>query len=256
MRATYHLLDGALLKDVDWFAHISQSPDAIALYQDLGEDAMHVGPWLVPANSGPLGTVALPLTHGISTITTQASVEQLVQHLHQIRHIQTDDGQSFYLRYADTRTLSAITQAWPAKLQAAIKGPIDDWQYTDRYAQPVHFAKDVPQQLAPLQKIKLAQFEALINAGQADRIALELQEFNEADLQPVTNAAQFSYIEQAIHFVEKPKVGRYSLQIEIARQAVLTQGRALQNPQFIALVEQAMDGGDNAPVTDWKEQKT
>jgi hypothetical protein len=255
MMTAYHLLDASLLKDLDWFQSITASADAVALYQDLGEEAMGVGPWLVPTQSGAVGAAALPQAHGISTITTQASLEQLVQHLHQIRQIQTDDGQSFYLRFADTRTLSAVTQAWPAKLQAAIKGPIDEWRYTDRYQARIEFAKDVPQNLKALPQLKLAQFEGLINAGQADRIALELQDFNEADLHPVTDAQQFSHVQAAVKYIEKHGIQRHQIQIELTRQAVLTDGRALQNAHFIALVEQVRTNGEFAAITDWNESR-
>lgn len=254
MMVTYYLLDGSLLKDLDWFQNLTQSADAIALYQDLGEEAIGVGPWLVPARSADVSAVKLPQSHGISTITTQASLEQLVQHLHQIRQIRTDDGQSFYLRFADTRTLNAITQAWPAKLQAAIKGPVNDWKYVDRYKKPIHFAKDLPQNLAALPLLKLAQFEALVNAGRADRFALELQDFNETNLHPVTDAQQFNNVELAVKFVEKEGIQRYALQIEIARKSVLTQGRALQNTQFVALVKQVQTNGEFIAITDWKER--
>ncbi len=254
MMMAYHLLDASLLKDVDWFQSLIASADAVALYQDLGDEAMGVGPWLVPAQSGAVGATALPQTHGISIIATQASLDKLVQHLHHIRQIQTDDGQSFYLRFADTRTLSAITQAWPPKLQAAVKGPIDQWHYTDRYQASIEFAKDAPQNLSTLPQLKLAQFEALVNAGQADSIALELQEFDEQGLQPVTNAQQFSHVVSAAKFIEKHGIQRHQIQIELARQAVLTQGRALQNAQFTDLVEKVRTSGEFAAITNWKER--
>jgi hypothetical protein len=254
MMTTYHLLDGSLLGELPWFQNLTQSADAVALYEDLGPEAVSVGPWLVPVTSGRVGVVGLPQCHGVSTLSTEASAEQLLAHLYSIRQVQTDDGQSFYFRFADTRTLSAASRAWKPKLLAAIKGPVQEWLYTDRYQTPIEFAHGVAQTTAALPQLKLAQFEALINAGQADRIALELQELNEPELQPVTQAQQFRSVEGAVKLMQQHEISRYPVQIEIARKAVLTQGHALDHAEFIALCKKAQLNGHFEAITNWEQR--
>jgi Domain of unknown function (DUF4123) len=252
MKANYFLVDASVLRGHSLLGQVKQDPYSIALYQDLGEEAESIGPWLVPAQSMRLPVLALPQRHGVSEICTHADMPTVVQHFADIRYLQTDDGQQFYFRYADMRTLQAAERALPGTAIASLKGCITHWHYTNRDNARCEFAADRPGTDQPLPPLRLAQFEALVKAGAADRLALSLQELTEPGLDPVVNAQQFKYTETALRYIEKHAIQHYPLQVEIAKQIVLSQANALQSPKFDSQVARAVKNGDvnlMAPLT-------
>lgn len=244
MKADYFLVDASVLRGHPLLGQVQQNPRAVALYQDLGEEAQSIGPWLVPAQGIVLPVLALPQRHGLSEICTSADMQTVAQHFADIRYLQTDDGQQFYFRYADMRTLQAAERALPGKAIASLKGCITHWLYTDRDNARCEFAADRPGTAQPLPPLQLAQFEALVEAGAADRLALSLQELTEPGLDPVANAQQFKYTETALRYIQKHAIEHFPLQVEIAKQIVLSQASVLQSPEFDRQVARAVKNGD------------
>lgn len=230
------MIDAAVVRGtlaVSWL----KRPNAINLYADLSPEAAGVAPWLVPEPlSDNLGTLSLPARYGCSQIVSDASLDEVVTHLRQLRHLQTSDRQRFYFRFADTRVLQAREQAWPQPMLARIKGPINRWTWHDRRGVLCAVAPEVAGIRRPLEVLSLAQFQALIDAGAADRMANALQELREPGLHPVQDADQFHHVEAAVAFMGTEPPYGWTVQRAIARQAVLTQGRALEDPAFHALL--------------------
>ena len=62
--------------------------------------------------------------------------DALQRHFSNLRYISTADRQRFYLRFADSRSLSALWAVLSMKQQANLMGPIEAWQYFDRDGSP------------------------------------------------------------------------------------------------------------------------
>lgn len=230
------LIDAAVARDTAAVSWLDQ-PTAINLYADMPSEAASVAPWLVPEQTlEALGTLPLPTRYGFSHIASDASLDEVAAHLRQLRHLQTSDGQWFYFRFADTRVLKACQRAWPQPMRARVKGPITRWTWYDRRSVLSSFASEVAGVRGPLGALSLAQFQALIDAGAADRMANALEELRQAGLHPVQNADQFDHVEAAVAFMGAEPPYGWTVQRAIARQAVLTRGRALGDAAFHALL--------------------
>lgn len=221
-----------------WLTH----PEAINLYADLPSQAAAVAPWLVPATSDELAaTLPLPARLGVSLLTTDLDLADLANHLRRLRYLRTSDGQVLYLRFADMRVLQACERAWPASQLARIKGPVERWAYVNRSGVWHAFAPAVRGVAQPLAQVSLRAFEALIEAGAADRMALALEEIDEPGLMPTRDAKQFAMVEQAMAFIREQAaagspVGAWDVQRAVSRQCVLSGGRAIQDASFRELL--------------------
>lgn len=240
------LLDAAMVSNTPAAAWLTQ-PDAINLYADLPAEAAAVAPWLVPATSdGLAAALPLPARLGVSLLATQLDLAALADHLRRLRYLRMADGQEFYLRFADMRVLQACERAWPASQLARIKGLVESWAYVNRSGVWQFFASDVRGVAQPLGPVSLQAFEALIEAGAADRMALALEKLREPDLMPTQHADQFTRVEQALSFMQTriaagEGLAAWEVQRAVARQCVLSDGRVLQDADFIALLARHPD---------------
>lgn len=249
---TLLLVDGAMVGGSPSAQALKLAEQGVALYNDLGEPARATGPWLLPYDEwAQLSEQPLPQRLGMSVVSAKVSVDDLLGHLQSLRTVTMDDGQRFYLRLADTRALTAMMRAWPADLLARIKGPIERWQWVGRGMQVTHFAPDVAGVSRPMPRITLAQFEALVQAGEADRLAAELETMNEPGLQPCRDAEQFHHAQQALGWCAARAITTWRLRCAVARLAVLSGGKVLLDAGFDCAAQQAQHTGEFGCIDAW-----
>jgi hypothetical protein len=185
-------------------------------------------------------------------VNSEVSFEELKEHFVSVRTLTMPDGQRFHLRFADTRALTAMMKAWPTRLLARIKGPITEWNWVDRWGQPQSFAPEVSGDRGSLPLVTLDQFDAVVQAGRADALAADLEALNEAGMQPSHVAAQFQHVQAAVQWCDERQIESWTVRRAIARQAVLSDGGALNDGRFSAAVDEARHLGDCAPVDAWQ----
>lgn len=136
----YWLMDGSALAPSE-VASLARARQIRWLYDHLEDDqAKFVGPVLV-APCVLADEVAAQLqaaearAWAISTLHAQTDFDILGRHLVALRYLHTQDGQRYYLRYADSRCLTALWPVLMASQQRALLGPVQRWVYTDRRMQ-------------------------------------------------------------------------------------------------------------------------
>lgn len=251
---TLHLLaDGALLQDGPLARRLAPEGPGRALYEDLGESAARVGPWLLPwPDDLDLSQVPVPSRFGLSQLQVAVPPDALHQHLRGLRHVSTDDGQRFFLRLADTRALAAMAQAWPADLLAALKGPVQAWRGCDREGQWWNWAPGIKGHSRAMRPLTLSEFEAVVAAGEADRLAAELEGLGESDLKPMHDPQQHRLVSQAVAWLAARAPLPWAWRWTIAWQAVRTGGRALDSAAFEQCLAQARTSGDLSQLRTWR----
>ena len=250
---THHLLvDGALWHDRPPVPGLDLERHGRALYEDLGDAAARVGPWLLPWPADlDLASVPLPTRLGLSQLEVEVSPEALFQHLMRLRQVAMDDGQRFFLRLADTRALAAMAQAWPKDLLAALKGPVLAWRWCDRDGHWVDWVPGLAGCVRPLRALRLSEFEALVSAGEVDRLAAELEGLGEEGLKPVQDPAQHRLVARTVAWLAQREPLPWPWRWSIAWQAVRTDGLALRSADFEQCLAQAWAAGDLALLRAW-----
>jgi Domain of unknown function (DUF4123) len=256
MSNTWWLVDGAMASREAQTQSLLQHIDAIALYADLGEQAASVGPWLLPGDIAiNPANVALPARLGISQLHTDVTLEALLSHAKSIRQIRTDDGQSFFLRFADTRVLHAAAVALAPKHLARIKGPVLEWRCWDRAGTPTTFAPGPVNTKAAASSapvvLSLKAFEALIDAGLPDQMLVMLQELTDPRLTDLHAPARFACLEKAAAFVQQHGIESFAFRRAVARHSVLSGATALTNLGFLEVLKESRQTGQVASLEQW-----
>lgn len=140
MTATHWLIDGGALSDAQW-ALVTQAPTCQPLYAFLHDEAAaRMGPVLVPDGEAAR-TLASSLKAdvarcwAISELRAQVSTQALGRHLAQLAHCWTADGQRFFWRFADGRSMRMVWSALTLVQQLRVLGPVQTWCTTDRSGQ-------------------------------------------------------------------------------------------------------------------------
>ncbi|RTL30436.1 MAG: DUF4123 domain-containing protein [Burkholderiales bacterium] len=108
------------------------------LYDRIPDDqAASVGPVLLGRSTLADSIVAalqadVARAWAISTLHTDVGIDALEHHLATLCYLHTQDGQRYFLRYADSRCLVALWSVLSESQQRALCGPIDRWFYIDR----------------------------------------------------------------------------------------------------------------------------
>lgn len=147
---SYWLLDASALTpaEIDMLRQLAQPH---WLYAHIHDDrAASVGPVLLEMHAG-----AAPLIQtlqgdetrawALSSLHTEADLDSLTRHLTALCYVHTEDGQRYFLRYADSRCLVALWPVLSQTQQAALLGPVRCWSYSDRQGQAQNIRLDEAQ---------------------------------------------------------------------------------------------------------------
>ena len=220
---------------------LRQAPQVRWLYDHVqDEQAASVGPVLVAPCVAADQLAALlqaddARAWAVATLHAQSDFGTLEQHLVAVRYLHTQDGQRYYLRYADSRCLVALWSVLTASQQGALLGPVHGWAYTDRQAQ--------------LQAISLGQ-EAAKTA--VNRFPAQLRLNN----QQLNGLLQSTWPDQLLHSVaeQQPHLGQSltSWQRHTCAQRVCDWLLAEQEDRYPVQVEMLKLSLSNASP-DWDE---
>ena len=134
---TFFLFDGALLHDTALHDHILQEPEIRLLYEDQGPLAARVGPLLLLARQevaemiSQLATSNSELVFGYNLLRSAACLDQIEQHLQQLRFIHAVSGKRYYFRFADGRAFANVWRALSLEQRQAMMGPVQEWHHYD-----------------------------------------------------------------------------------------------------------------------------
>ena len=155
----YWLLDASALTPSE-LVSLRQAPQIRWVYDHIQEEqAAAVGPVLVsPCAYADQLVEQLQADENrawaVATLHTQADFRTLAQHLVAIRYLHTQDGQRYYLRYADSRCIVALWPVLAVSQQRALMGPVQHWAYTDRQVQ--HQAISLGHETLPVAAVRSA----------------------------------------------------------------------------------------------------
>jgi hypothetical protein len=251
----YLLLDGAVLQGHALMQSAQQPNAGTPLYADLGSDASQVGPWLWSEMSlADAGEVKSPARQGVSELHTNSGLSDLLAHFANIRHVETHDGQRYFLRYADMRALAAMRATLDDAQWAFLAGPIHHWAFIDRHGEHrvmMDQAREVSRRSVRGLRLAAKQLGTLLDAGLPDQLCLAVEELDEPSLTPSTNVQQFDRIEAAARLIRQEGIETFAVQRAIARQAVLLGDEVIESSSFRDSIREAEKAGNAHSVDAW-----
>lgn len=142
MTETQWLIDGGALSDAQWH-EVTQAPGCYRLYGFMkDESADRMGPILVPSGEAAAALVDdlkadASRCWAVSELNTDTSPDALARHLTKLVHCWTADGQRFFLRFADGRSMRVVWSALDEAQKLRVLGPVQRWRTTGRMSEAV-----------------------------------------------------------------------------------------------------------------------
>lgn len=254
------LLDAAIWQAAPQFDALTRTANAVPLYADLpSANASQFGPWLLETDAFKAcvpgdGACEPPWRYGISRLVTSASLADLVMHLESQRSIEMEEGDRYYLRYADTRALDTLARVLTLDQVRQLKGPVEHWFYVDRFGEDREFGAGIPadSRRPPVIVLSGGQSTGLLEQQLVAVIAGELAAGNNDPADPHLPAAQYPHIEASAAFVLQHGIEPFEVQRHIATIAIETDGAVFTNARFLAQVELSKASGKWLELMKWR----
>lgn len=167
----------------------------------------------------------------LSFIRSPLPVEVLCERWQKLLEVETEDSQSYLMRFADTRVLPALAEQ--KDIWNRLATDITTWWTVGRNGSLT--ALDMPQTPehddSPL-RISNDSLSALLEAGEVDAMAEYMYEYFPDLLATRDGAANYRLLAQATALYDKHGIQGASEQYALGVAVLLTEGRLLANPAF------------------------
>ncbi|NBA95429.1 DUF4123 domain-containing protein [Pseudomonas sp. R5(2019)] len=258
----YYLFDGALLNSTapSW---LLEQPGLYRLYDDLGEQAASVGPWLLPTTDPVNEYTRTLLTSGTeqrfacSGLTCRAPLPALLEHLRALRYLQSGGTQRYYFRYADGRAFSDLWRTLTPAQRRATLGPINTWNHLDLTGNVHKALAPHPDEVAaevslPL-RLQPQQWHQLIENGRIGELFDATAQID--DGLPPHGQPHERYHWTCQTYAWLRRMGVESVPVQVAANRVIwqTAGLLLKQEQFQSALLQAQRSGDISRVLEFAQ---
>ena len=197
--------------------------------------------------------------HGRPMLSLLASTwpaKKLIEFWQALLEVNTEDQDSYLLRFADTRVLPAIANE--LAIWKRLAAPIGAWCTMGRDGQPLALTPPATPVYGddPL-TIDNACLSRLLQASQADAMADYAHEYFPDLLRPRDGATNYALLAQVSRLCDKHAMDGASEQYALALAALLTDGRLLEHPDldgWLSGKAWQTQGMEDA-LADWMEEK-
>jgi hypothetical protein len=253
------LLDGALMRGIIDCSPLLQGPTAEAIYGDLGLEAASAGPILtieqIAPNEQSQTTTAdrRAWQYGRAQISALDDLLSVASHLRAHRYLFTHDGQRFFLRYADARSLLVVWSILDKQQRQTLLGPIKRWEVRDSEDRPVALEASVANEASDAEIVLngLAT-EALTQAMWPWNLLAAAEEADSSIVERDSDADKLLWCQRASALARRGHSScAFAVETAVAVALIRSGGQASRNPQLIEAIKEAGRSGDPAAVQYW-----
>lgn len=257
------LFDGAIVPMDRITSIIRDGYPGCCLYEDLGDEARRVSPWLLSLPS-PAEDLAVEMSgsritaHGVNRLSAQTSIRTVALHLKRLQAVFADN-KPYYLRYADGRSLADLWEVLNPIQRAILLGPVKAWESCpadtpSRYIAARDNHELSPDKMLPL-RLSTEQFCRLMRAQRdTQRWTTWLK------MQPALVAG---YTLEELRYLSK-RTGAWlrvredalppRLVHAVGVAALRSKGEVFEHPGFADAVRHGVESGDRRPIDSWLQQ--
>jgi len=259
------MFDGALMRDEIDVQHLVQSGGAVAVYADFGEEAAAAGPVLMPADlapsvrSEPRASLASlrARRYGRAALTTDVTVEELAAHLRSIRSLHTADGQRFFFRMADSRSLEMLWTVLDEQQRGALLGPVAAWSFTDASGVSITFSRQQDRvSPAPLpMRLTDAALHRLTELSWPWQLLVAAEDAGAEIPSDASDRYLLDLVSEATRMVrEAGAQAGFAVETSLAVALITTRGTASQNPRFAVALSEARTANRPDAIYRWLDE--
>ncbi|CAG9194146.1 conserved hypothetical protein [Paraburkholderia tropica] len=257
-----YLFDGALLREHGESLDALQTTQAIYLYRDLGDEAAAVGPILVPdtqavqAFANRLVNAEDSRRFTASLLISRVSLASLAEHLSRLRYVETthEAPRRYFLRYADTRVLSALRQVATPEQQHDLMADVERWVWVTPDKAFLELRRDIewngtssglPLQFTP------EQLTRFIRQGRYHELLQATLDHCPESATLGTLGERHEWTRQASEWVRAQDIRDAGIQVAVNESAWRTRGAAMASDEFVSVVREAVQEGSTSIIRRW-----
>jgi hypothetical protein len=248
----YALVDGAFDYDAGGPPLAGFTQRAPTYDCDEFNALLAASPYLVALSASDYATLLAQITTLVrhrrnrpmlSFIGSAVSAADLNTNFQHYASAATQDGESYMLRFADTRILPAIAAHLHPASWRGISQSIRAWHYIDRNGavDEVAVSGDEAQATVPPAPFALsdAEFAALVGAGEPDAVIHALERSNPELLPEQDHALFYDQVAAACRFASTHRIDAFPDIVAIVTYTIVAGPAALAQGEFIRLIEGA-----------------
>ncbi|WP_313700848.1 DUF4123 domain-containing protein [Achromobacter sp.] len=255
---TFFLFDGALLHDTALHELLLKDPEIRLLYEDESPQAARIGPMLLPARQevarmiSQLATDNSELVFGYSLLRSTVRLDQIQQHLQQLRFIHAVSGKRYYFRFADGRAFANVWRTLSTDQRQAILGPVQQWHHYDPAGRQC-CGRTAPQQSTspasalPLQ-LRPDQWHQVLNATRVGELFLATSKVKYGPPAQGTRAQRYAWTTQIHDRLQQLRIRDTPVRIAATLVVWQTAGFVFGEEVFEAALKKASGSGDISGV--------
>lgn len=245
MSELFMLLDGGALTSVEIDSLEASDAAATWIYGDLAApSARRMGPVCLPADSLAGNRIASALMRSLerhwAISWIQAPTQHaLLEHLVNIRHVLTADGQRYFFRFADTRCVAAMMRAMtPARVRLLI-GPIHRWDYLTRCGVRNSWRGSLDESLNGWMTLRLTHPElaVLLDSSWPDQLLASTLEAEPELAHHGSIEERHAWFTQLCNLMRSKRIESYPDQLVLAGRVLESRGAILEAEAFANAVE-------------------
>ncbi|MGV5311690.1 DUF4123 domain-containing protein [Pseudomonas aeruginosa] len=256
--STFFLFDGALLHGTALHERILEEPEIRLLYDDQSPQAARIGPLLLPACRevaqmiSQLATSNSELVFGYNLLRGPAHLDQIQQHLQQLRFIHALSGKRYYFRFADGRAFATVWQALSIDQRHAMLGPVKEWYHYDPAGRECCGRADPQRSTSPASALPLQlqpdQWHQVLNATRVGELFVATLNVNYGPPAQGTRAQRYAWTTQIHERLQQLRVDKPPVRIAATWVVWQTAGSVLGEELFVAALKEANNSGDISGV--------
>ena len=183
---------------------------------------------------------------------TQVDFGTLERHLAALCYLHTHDGQRYFLRYADSRSLVALWPVLSTSQQGALLGPVQRWVYTDRQAQrkAISLNNDASSNTAtrPATQLRLSnqQLGGLLEATWPDQLLCSVSEKQPDIGRSLTPWQRYACAQRVCDWLLAEQEERYPVQLDMLKRILLKASPDWDEAKWLAALKMSHQAGVEA----------
>lgn len=233
MPQSYFLLDACALAPHE--AKALEALDDVAwLYQHIPDESAKLAGPVLMADSPAVEDFVERLKAdearqwSLASLSSQASFSVVLKHLASLRYLRAPDGQKFYLRFADSRSLSSLWQVLSERQRARLLGPIVSWRYTSRRGLAEQFDLTAHAHLGqvdmPAGDLRLndQQMDELLHLSWPDQLLLAVADQMSQGLAECPSWLRHANATRVCDWLRQNNETRYPVQMALAKSVLMS----------------------------------
>lgn len=176
----------------------------------------------------------------LSFVQTNLSAESLNAHWQAFLNAETEDGQSYLLRWGDTRVLPALARSLTPDTWASITQPMHAWMFVNRqgHLEGLRLPHKESQPSHPVDHIKLSAsaLDLLLKEGEPDAVIQALHETLPHLLPKIDRAAFYDRIAACCRLAANHGMEAFPDVLSLATAACLSKGGVQGDPRITEIL--------------------